>query len=108
MFIPSGDDESDAISVNYAELLLQTHSENDTLYLTLTGLLTRLDDSEQAHHHLALLYGKSHLVTPFYEAELDILDALARPEDMGEEQTRRSLERLHKIEHISLNDAILE
>ncbi|WBI84628.1 hypothetical protein PALA37_00258 [Pseudomonas aeruginosa] len=108
VFMPSGDGEPDAVSVNYAELLLQAHPENDALRLTLIDLLVKLGDFEQARHHLALLRGKDRLATPFYEVELDILGALARPEGMDEEQTRRLLERLRKIEHVSLNDAMLE
>lgn len=108
VFMPSGDGEPDAVSVNYAELLLQAHPENDALRLTLIDLLVKLGDFEQARHHLARLRGKDRLATPFYEVELDILGALARPEGMDEEQTRRLLERLRKIEHVSLNDAMLE
>ena len=79
VFMPSGDGEPDAVSVNYAELLLQAHPENDALRLTLIDLLVKLGDFEQARHHLALLRGKDRLATPFYEVELDILGALARP-----------------------------
>ena len=84
VFMPSGDGEPDAVSVNYAELLLQAHPENDALRLTLIDLLVKLGDFEQARHHLALLRGKDRLATPFYEVELDILGALARPEGMDE------------------------
>ncbi len=83
VFMPSGDGEPDAVSVNYAELLLQAHPENDALRLTLIDLLVKLGDFEQARHHLALLRGKDRLATPFYEVELDILGALARPEGMA-------------------------
>ncbi len=42
VFMPSGDGEPDAVSVNYAELLLQAHPENDALRLTLIDLLVKL------------------------------------------------------------------
>ncbi len=48
VFMPSGDGEPDAVSVNYAELLLQAHPENDALRLTLIDLLVKLGDFEQA------------------------------------------------------------
>lgn len=108
VFMPSGDGEPDAVSVNYAELLLKAHPENDALRLTLIDLLIKLGDFERARHHLAGLRGKDRLAAPFYETELDILTALAKPEGLDEAQTLALVERLRKIDHASLNNAMLE
>lgn len=74
VFQPDGG-EPDAVSANYAELLLTAHPDNDHLRLQLIDLLIGLGDYTKARQHLEAWPAPVAPVQAYYRLELDALEA---------------------------------
>ncbi|SED99729.1 tetratricopeptide repeat protein [Pseudomonas migulae] len=74
VFQPDGR-EPDAVSANYAELLLTAHPDDDHLRLQLVDLLIRLGDYAKARQHLENWPAPIPDVQAYYRLELDALEA---------------------------------
>lgn len=74
VFQPDGR-EPDAVSANYAELLLTAHPEDDRLRLQLVDLLIRLGDYTKARTHLESWPKPVPEVQAYYRLELDAMEA---------------------------------
>jgi len=74
VFEPDGR-EPDAVSANYAELLLTAHPDDSRLRLQLVDLLIRLGDYDKARKHLEAWPNPVPEVQEYYRLELDALVA---------------------------------
>ncbi|SDN32168.1 tetratricopeptide repeat protein [Pseudomonas jinjuensis] len=108
VFFPREGDRPDAVSINYAEVLLRLHPDDDTLRLRLIGQLIALGEHERARKHLALLRGHGSAVEPFYSFELDLLKAQANPDGLDAKTQEALVERLRKVDRAALDNAQLE
>jgi len=98
VFQPDGR-EPDAVSANYAELLLAAHPDDDHLRLQLVDLLIRLGDYEKARKHLEAWPKPVPEVQAYYRLELDALVA-ASTNDLIAQQAL--VERLQSFDHRKL------
>ncbi|WP_025858573.1 tetratricopeptide repeat protein [Pseudomonas sp. CHM02] len=104
VFQPDGR-EPDAVSANYAELLLTAHPDDDRLRLQLVDLLIRLGDYAKAREHIEA-WPKPQLETQaYYRLELDALVA-ASGNDLIAQQAL--VERLESFDHRKLPVAQLQ
>lgn len=78
-FLPD-DGKPDAVSVNYAELLLKADPENQELREKLIGQLIELGSYDAARLHINELPAASPDLKAFFELELDTLENLAKVE----------------------------
>ena len=76
VFQPDGR-EPDAVSANYAELLLTAHPDDDALRLQLVDLLIRLGDYPKARKHLDSWPKPVADVQAYYRLELDAWEVLS-------------------------------
>lgn len=76
------DRQPDAVSISYAELLLQAHPENMSLRLKLIEQLIELGDLPRARSHVYLLPESEAGSVRFLLAELAVLEAQTAPESM--------------------------
>ncbi|VVO46190.1 tetratricopeptide repeat protein [Pseudomonas fluorescens] len=74
VFQPDGR-EPDAVSANYAELLLAAHPDDDHLRMQLIDLLIRLGEYDKARRHLEAWPHPKAEVQAFYRLQLDALVA---------------------------------
>lgn len=95
VFQPDGR-EPDAVSANYAELLLTAHPEDDHLRLQLVDLLIRLGDYTKARQHLENWPKPNLQLQAYYRLELDALEA-ANGSDLITQQAL--LERLKSFDY---------
>ncbi|WP_448106263.1 tetratricopeptide repeat protein [Pseudomonas azerbaijanoccidentalis] len=95
VFQPDGR-EPDAVSANYAELLLTAHPEDDRLRLQLVELLIRLGDYTKARQHLENWPEPNVQLQAYYRLELDALEA-AKGSDLITQQAL--VERLKSFDH---------
>ncbi|MBV6826308.1 tetratricopeptide repeat protein [Pseudomonas sp. PD9R] len=95
VFQPDGR-EPDAVSANYAELLLTAHPEDDHLRLQLIDLLIRLGDYTKARQHLENWPKPNQELQAYYRLELDALEA-AKGSDLITQQAL--VERLKSFDH---------
>lgn len=95
VFQPDGR-EPDAVSANYAELLLTAHPEDDHLRLQLIDLLIRLGDYAKARQHLESWPKPDLQLQAYYRLELDALEA-ANGSDLITQQAL--VERLQSFDH---------
>ncbi len=99
VFQPDGR-EPDAVSANYAELLLAAHPSDDHLRLQLVDLLIRLGDYTKARQYLESWPDPEPEVQAYYRLELDTLVAV-NSEDPA---VRLALvERLKSFDHRKLS-----
>lgn len=85
--------EPDAVSANYAELLLEASPQDDELRLELIELLIRLGDHARADRHLRAWPNPDPVQAGYYRLKIDVTAALAsgNPEEL--DQTRQQLMR---------------
>ena len=87
VFQPDGR-EPDAVSANYAELLLTAHPDDDRLRLQLVDLVIRLGDYAKAREHIEAWPTPQLETQAYYRLELDALvaasgnDLIAQPADL--------------------------
>lgn len=104
VFQPDGG-EPDAVSANYAELLLTAHPDDDHLRLQLIDLLIGLGDYTKARQHLDAWPKPVAQVQAYYRLELDALEAA----DDQDTATRDALvKRLEDFDHRQLSLAQLQ
>ncbi|VVM81719.1 hypothetical protein PS645_02306 [Pseudomonas fluorescens] len=104
VFQPDGR-EPDAVSANYAELLLTAHPDDDHLRLQLVDLLIRLGDYTKARQHLEAWPKPVPEVQAYYRLELDALVA-AKSNDLIAQQAL--VERLKSFDHRKLPVPLLQ
>ncbi|MBC3962216.1 tetratricopeptide repeat protein [Pseudomonas simiae] len=104
VFQPDGR-EPDAVSANYAELLLTAHPDDDHLRLQLVDLLIRLGDYTKARQHVDAWPKPQPELQAYYRLELDALIA-AGGNDLIVQQAL--VERLQSFDHRKLPVAQLE
>lgn len=98
VFQPDGR-EPDAVSANYAELLLAARPEDDRLRLQLVDLLIRLGDYPKARQHLDGWISPQPHIQAFYRLELDALVAVQSNDPVAQQGL---LERLKNVDHSTL------
>jgi len=98
VFQPDGR-QPDAVSANYAELLLTAHPDDDHLRLQLVDLLIRLGDYTKARQHLEAWPKPQPETQAYYRLELDALVA-ASSNDLIAQQAL--VERLETFDHRKL------
>lgn len=104
VFQPDGR-EPDAVSANYAELLLTAHPDDDHLRLQLVDLLIRLGDYAKARQHIEA-WPKPQLDTQaYYRLELDALVATSSNDLIAQQAL---VERLESFDHRKLPVAQLQ
>jgi len=103
-FQPDGR-EPDAVSANYAELLLTAHPEDDHLRMQLVDLLIRLGDYTKARQHLEAWPKPLPDIQAYYRLELDALVA-ANGSDLIAQQAL--VERLKSFDHGKLPVPLLQ
>lgn len=104
VFQPDGR-EPDAVSANYAELLLTAHPDDDHLRLQLVDLLIRLGDYTKARQHVDAWPKPQPELQAYYRLELDALIA-ADGNDLIVQQAL--VERLQSFDHRKLPVAQLQ
>ncbi len=104
VFQPDGR-EPDAVSANYAELLLTAHPDDDALRLQLVDLLIRLGDYPKARKHLDSWPKPVPDVQAYYRLELDALETLSSEHP---EVPPELVKRLQAIDHRKLSLAQLQ
>ncbi|HEC55898.1 MAG TPA: tetratricopeptide repeat protein [Gammaproteobacteria bacterium] len=104
VFQPDGR-EPDAVSANYAELLLTAHPEDDRLRLQLVDLLIRLGDYAKAREHVDAWPKPQPEIQAYYRLELDALIA-ANGNDLIAQHAL--VERLQSFDHRKLPVAQLQ
>jgi len=104
VFQPDGR-EPDAVSANYAELLLTAHPDDDHLRLQLVDLLIRLGDYTKAREHIEAWPTPQLETQAYYRLELDALVA-ASGNDLIAQQAL--VERLESFDHRKLPVAQLQ
>lgn len=104
VFQPDGR-EPDAVSANYAELLLTAHPDDDHLRLQLVDLLIRLGDYTKARQHVDAWPKPQPEIQAYYRLELDALIA-ADGNDLIVQQAL--VERLQSFDHRKLPVAQLQ
>jgi hypothetical protein len=95
VFQPDGR-EPDAVSANYAELLLAAHPEDDHLRLQLVDLLIRLGDYAKARQHLESWPKPAPELQAYYRLELDALEAAKANDPVAQ---KALVERLQSFDH---------
>ena len=98
VFQPDGR-EPDAVSANYAELLLSAHPDDDHLRLQLVDLLIRLGDYTKARQHLENWPKPQLGLQAYYRLELDALEAAKADDPVAQ---KALIERLQSFDHSSL------
>lgn len=104
VFLPD-DKQPDAVSINYSELLLEAHPQDQALRLTLIEQLIALGDYPRARSHLLLLSPEGVANLAFYQAELDALQALADPTGIDSSLKRELIERFAQVDPATLSEA---
>lgn len=104
VFQPDGR-EPDAVSANYAELLLTAHPDDDHLRLQLVDLLIRLGDYTKARQHVDAWPKPQPEIQAYYRLELDALIA-ASGNDLFAQHAL--VERLQSFDHRKLPVAQLQ
>ena len=95
VFQPDGR-EPDAVSANYAELLLAAHPDDDHLRLQLVDLLIRLGDYPKARLHLENWPKPVVELQAYYRLELDALEAAKADDPIAQ---KALIERLQSFDH---------
>ncbi|MFJ7284886.1 tetratricopeptide repeat protein [Pseudomonas sp. NPDC099000] len=95
VFQPDGR-EPDAVSANYAELLLAAHPDDDHLRLQLVDLLIRLGDYPKARQHLENWPKPVVELQAYYRLELDALEAAKANDPIAQKVL---IERLQSFDH---------
>lgn len=107
VFLPSEDEQSDAVAIGYTELLLKAHPEDDRLRLRLVDQLIQIGNLQRAREYLQPLLGRAP-VAPYYAAVLDILAAQADPDGIDDAARARLVEQLRGLDRTVLDNAMLE
>ncbi|WP_285430721.1 tetratricopeptide repeat protein [Pseudomonas sp. fls2-241-R2A-110] len=95
VFQPDGR-EPDAVSANYAELLLAAHPDDERLRLQLVDLLIRLGDYAKARQHLESWPKPAPELQAYYRLELDALEAAKANDPVAQ---KALVERLQSFDH---------
>jgi len=103
-FLPDGK-QPDAVSINYSELLLEAHPQDQALRLSLIEQLIALGDYPRARSHLLKLSPAGVDSLPFYRAELDALQALADPQGIEPSLKKQLIESFAALDRSVLSDA---
>ena len=103
-FLPDGK-QPDAVSINYSELLLEAHPQDQVLRLSLIEQLIALGDYPRARSHLLKLSPAGVDSLPFYRAELDALQALADPQGIEPSLKKQLIESFAALDRSVLSDA---
>ena len=106
-FLPD-DQQPDAVSINYSELLLEAHPEDYELRLSLIEQLIALGNFPRARSHLLMLNPAQVENLPFYQAELDVLQALAEPAGIERALRQELIARLSVVERSTLSNSQLQ
>ncbi|WP_339489355.1 tetratricopeptide repeat protein [Pseudomonas sp. EL_65y_Pfl2_R95] len=106
-FLPD-DNKPDAVSVNYAELLLKADPENQELREKLIGQLIELGSYDAARRHIGELPVSSPDLKDFFELDLDTLEALAKAEGVDAETKSALVARIEALPRKNLSDAQLK
>ncbi|SFP28545.1 tetratricopeptide repeat protein [Pseudomonas sp. NFPP28] len=104
VFQPDGR-EPDAVSANYAELLLTAHPDDDHLRLQLVDLLIRLGDYTKARQHVDAWPKPQPEIQAYYRLELDALIAASGNDLIAQHAL---VERLQSFDHRKLPVAQLQ
>ncbi|KTB59911.1 tetratricopeptide repeat protein [Pseudomonas sp. MAFF 301514] len=104
VFQPDGR-EPDAVSANYAELLLTAHPDDDHLRLQLVDLLIRLGDYTKARQHVDAWPTPQPEIQAYYRLELDALIAASGNDLIAQHAL---VERLQSFDHRKLPVAQLQ
>ena len=114
VFHPDGR-QPDAVSANYAELLLKAHPEDDRLRLELVDWLIRLGDYTKARQHLEAWPKPQPQTQAYYRLELDALVATGSNDLIAQQALVERLSRLdyHKLpmpqlQHLALRALTLQ
>ncbi len=109
LLLPSGK-QPDAVGVSYAELLLQSHPDDDALRMTLIEQLISLDDYARARHHLQALKrpDQDQDKVRFYQVEVDVLQALSASQGLAEAERLALIARLARVPREGLSPPLLE
>jgi hypothetical protein len=103
-FQPDGR-EPDAVSANYAELLLAAHPNDDHLRLQLIDLLIRLGELDKARQHLEAWPTPQPETQAYYRVELDARAAAVSNDLIAQ---RALVERLGSFDHRKLPVPLLQ
>ncbi|SNS52605.1 tetratricopeptide repeat protein [Pseudomonas segetis] len=106
-FLPD-DNKPDAVSVNYAELLLKADPENQELREKLIGQLIELGSYDAARRHINELPVTAPDLKGFFELELDTLEALAKTEGVDASAKAALVARIEALPRIKLSDEQLK
>lgn len=98
LFEPDGR-QPDAVSANYAELLLAAHPEDDRLRLQLVDLLIQLGDYTKARQNLDSWAHPQPTLLAYYQLEIDTLVAASSHEPGA---AKGLVERLQAFDHRQL------
>lgn len=102
VFMPS-EKQPDAVSISYAELLLQAHPGDTSLRLKLIEQLVGLGDFVRARSHVYQLMGNEADSVRFFLAELAVLEAQAQPESLTQQAREALQDQLREINRDSLS-----
>lgn len=104
VFLPD-DRQPDAVSANYAELLLTAHPQDDALRIKLLDLLITLGEYPRARKHLNQWPHPNTTVARLYGLQLD---QLMLPKDADDAARTALVERLSTLDRAQLPIAALE
>ncbi|MCQ4311457.1 tetratricopeptide repeat protein [Pseudomonas stutzeri] len=102
VFMP-GEKRPDAVSINYAELLLEAHPDDTDLRRKLVEQLIELGDYARARSHVFQLAASEAGSVRFYLMELAILEATANPDGISDQARKRLLDQLRGVESGTLS-----
>lgn len=106
-FLPD-DNKPDAVSVNYAELLLKADPDNQELREKLIGQLIALGSYDAARRHIDELPAATPDLKHFFTLELDTLEALARTEGVDAATKAALVARIEALPRTTLSDEQLK
>ncbi|MFI8482331.1 tetratricopeptide repeat protein [Pseudomonas sp. NPDC078700] len=102
VFLPD-EGKPDAVSINYAELLLKADPDNQELRETLIGQLIELGRYDDALRHIDELPVSVPTLKSFFELELDTLKALSQPDGIAAANKADLIARMRSIPIVNLS-----
>lgn len=102
VFMPS-EKQPDAVSISYAELLLEAHPDDTSLRFKLIEQLVGLGDLARARSHVFKLGEPESDSVRFFLAELAVLEAQAAPEGIAPPALHALREQLSAVERASIS-----
>lgn len=102
VFVPS-EKQPDAVSISYAELLLEAHPDDTSLRLKLIEQLIGLGDLMRARSHVFKLAENEAGRVSFFLAELAVLEAQGNPEGISAQARNKLLDQLRAVERNSVS-----